>query len=499
MSDLATPMLEIDKIKVVDGFNPRTAMDPEALAQLAGSIEEHDLVQPIAVRPDGDGGYILVAGERRLQAAKLAGKKEVPYHVRTDGNPLIAALIENLHREDLNAIDTGRGIQELAKELDLTNKMIAEHLDKSEPWVNLHRRLLKLPEGVQTYIALGLVPKEAERDLRKIAKVSPRIAECICELAKRRKIKGIDFTRSFGDIFAATAHQKFDDQPTMIDPGHMRLSTVISDAETLRQLAERHLAARPYHRTDDPVLNLSDFELDAARAAGCLVEHNVDHGKWTSTISFITDVEFAADLAVRAIERIEKQEADRKRAKVGAPEPLTPDQQKEERRTANNERKERAAEARSTNEVIGLNLIKRRGSATRKQFALSRVKAMAIVLITDNPNLAARGLRLVSTQLQEVEVKQLKTSGERREKISYATAEQATSYLIKRVEDSRSVNEVTEIVGDAMIASLIADEQELPQSKRVRGELKAAPKVLKLLSADIKSVRPRRRRRATKK
>lgn len=124
---------------------------------------------------------------------------------------------------------------------------------------------------------------------------------------------------------------------------------------------------------------------------------------------------------------------------------------------------------------------------------------MAVVLITDNPTLAARGLRLVTSQLQEVEVKQLKTTGKTKEKVSYAGAEQSTAYLIKRVNDSSSVNEVAEIVGDAMVASLLADEDELPQSKRVRGGLRASASVEKLLSADIKSVRPRRQRRKSSK
>jgi ParB family transcriptional regulator, chromosome partitioning protein len=122
----------------------------------------------------------VIAGHRRLEAAKLAGIKKVPVHVRENGNARAAALSENLHREDLDPIDTARGLVELAAELNLTtNKKIAEALDVSDSWVSQHLRLLRLPEGVQTYIAEGHIPVEAERDLRGIAKVSPRIAECI--------------------------------------------------------------------------------------------------------------------------------------------------------------------------------------------------------------------------------------------------------------------------------------------------------------------------------
>ncbi|HEY5709312.1 MAG TPA: ParB/RepB/Spo0J family partition protein [Solirubrobacterales bacterium] len=502
MSDLATPLLEVDKIEVIEGFNPRTHMDPDALARLAGSLGKTDVVQPLTVRPIEGGKFAVIAGHRRLEAAKLAGIKKVPVHVRKNGNARAAALAENLHREDLDPIDTARGLTELAAELNLTtHKKIAEELDVSDSWVSQHLRLLKLPEGVQVYIAEGHVPVEAERDLRGIAKVSPRIAECICELAKRRKVKGREFVVNFGDLFEAVAQARFEDKPTMIDPGAVRLGDVIADEKKRRDLGDRHLAAKPYTHTDNPTLRFSEAEVDAARAAGCLVEHEVDHGEWTSTVAFITDAEFAADLAERLVERIVKEEAERKkrdeewRAQSEGREPLTPEQKKDERKAAYKERQAKAATARTWNGTVGGNLLKRRGSASRKQFALARVKAMAIALITDNPTLAARGLRLVTSQLQEVEVKQLKTTGKTKEKVSYADAEQSTAYLVKRVNDASSVNEVAEIVGDAMVASLLADENELPQSKRVRGGLRASAEVEKLLSADIKSVRPRRQRR----
>jgi ParB/RepB/Spo0J family partition protein len=502
MTDLATPLLEVDKIEVVEGFNPRSHMDPDALARLAGSLGKTDVVQPLTVRPIKGGRFAVIAGHRRLKAAEMAGIEKVPVHIREGGDALTAALVENHHREDLDPIDTARGLQALAEELNLTtHKRIAEELEVSDSWVSQHLRLLKLPEAVQVYIGEGHVPVEAERDLRGIAKVSPRIAECICELAKRRKVKSREFVVNFGDLFEAVAQARFEEKPTMIDPGAVRLSDVITDEKKRRDIGDRHLAAKPYTHTDNPTLRFGEAEVDAARAAGCLVEHQVDHDGWASTVAFITDREFAADLAERLVERIVKQEAERKKrdeewhAQSQGREPLTPEQKKEERQAAYKERQEKAVAARSWNGNVGGNLLKRRGSASRKQFALARVKAMAIALVTDNPTLAARGLRLVTSQLQEVEVKQFKTTGKTNEKVSYADTEQSTAYLVKRVMDASSVNEVTELVGDAMIASLLADENELPQSKRVHGGLRASAEVEKLLSADIKSVRPRRQRR----
>ena len=186
--------------------------------------------------------------------------------------------------------------------------------------------------------------------------------------------------------------------------------------------------------------------------------------------------------------------------RVRAPSPTardlsqTPEQAKEARRAKRQEAKQKAADARRFNEELGDSLLKRRGRASRKQHSLARAKALAAVVIADNERLAARGLRLVTPQLQDVEVKQLK-SGESREKVSYADVEQCTEYLAKRVTKASSEGEVLEILGDALIASLLADEEELPQSKRVRGGIRASREVEKLLGADIKSVRPRRRRR----
>ena len=171
MSQPTTPLVEVAKIDVEEGFNPRTHMDPEGLKRLAASLGKTDVVQPLTVRPNGDGKFIVIAGHRRLEAAKIAGIEKVPVHVRESGDALTAALVENHHREDLDPIDTARGLKALGEELNLsTHKQIAEELAVSDTWVSQHLRLLNLPEGVQAHIAEGEVPVEAERDLRR----SPR-------------------------------------------------------------------------------------------------------------------------------------------------------------------------------------------------------------------------------------------------------------------------------------------------------------------------------------
>lgn len=147
-------------------------------------------------------------------------------------------------------------------------------------------------------------------------------------------------------------------------------------------------------------------------------------------------------------------------------------------RRSGSKAKRRAEAARDANLELGRNLIKRRGSKGRRECSLARAKALAAVVLADNTELAAAGLRLAFPQLQDVEVKRLK-SGEPREKVSYADREQCASYLAERIEKARSANEVLELLADALIAVVLADEEELPRSRPIRCRLGAEDAVEK--------------------
>ncbi len=502
MSQPTAPLIEVDKIDVTEGFNVRTHMDEDGIERLAANFKRVGVVQPIVVMPGEDGRYALVAGHRRFRAAQVAGFTQIPGVLGDTKTARLANLVENLHQEALDPIDRARGLKALAEERGLTtHKQIAEEVSKSTAWVSQHMRLLELPEGVQRHVADGSVPVEAERCLRGVSKVTPRVAECVCELASRHKVKASQFVSSFGELLVEAAEARFEDKPTMIDPRTVPLG-VVTDAEKRRDLSDRYCAAFPHGAEGDPVIRFGVAEIDAARAAGCLIEHQDDRGEWVSTVAFITDAVFAADLVERAVDRIEAEsaawaaQAEELRAQHGGTNPdATPEQKAEARRAERGEAKAIQERARRFNDDLGRRLLQRRGGASRKEHALARAKALAAIILADNEKLSARGLRLVTPQLQEVEVKRLKTNGETREKVSYADSEQCAEYLGKRIEKARSVNEVLELLGDAVIASLLADEKELPQSKRVRGGLRADAEVKKLLAADIKSVRPRRQRR----
>jgi ParB family transcriptional regulator, chromosome partitioning protein len=138
-------------------FNPRKDFKETELLELAGSIQQHGLVQPIVVRADPAGGYEIVAGERRWRAAQLAGLHQVPVIVRelADRDVIEMAIIENVQREDLNAIEEANGYNELVQRFNYTQEQLAEQVGKSRSHLANIMRLLKLPDEVQQMVADG--------------------------------------------------------------------------------------------------------------------------------------------------------------------------------------------------------------------------------------------------------------------------------------------------------------------------------------------------------
>ena len=135
---------------------PRKAFDESKLRELADSIEQHGVVQPIIVRKQGE-RYRIIAGERRFRAARMAGLNEVPVIVRdlSEQEVLEVSLIENLQRENLNAIEEAQAIRALMDEHDLTQDEVAKRLGKSRPAIANSVRLLTLPEELRQYVVDG--------------------------------------------------------------------------------------------------------------------------------------------------------------------------------------------------------------------------------------------------------------------------------------------------------------------------------------------------------
>jgi ParB family transcriptional regulator, chromosome partitioning protein len=146
---------------------PRLSFNDEALAELSSSIKEFGILQPLVVRPISDGRYELIAGERRLRAAKLAGLKTVPISIRSATNEvsLQLALIENIQREDINAMECARAYRLLIDEFSLTQEQVASKVGKSRVAITNTLRLLKLPKKIQEAVNVGRITEAHARAL----------------------------------------------------------------------------------------------------------------------------------------------------------------------------------------------------------------------------------------------------------------------------------------------------------------------------------------------
>jgi len=142
--------IDIDLVET-NPFQPRTVFDQEALEELASSIREMGVIQPITVREIGNGHYQLITGERRFRAARIASLSRIPAYIRTanDQGMLEMALVENIQREDLNAVDIAISYQRLVEECELTQENLSLRVGKKRATVANYLRLLKLPAEIQ--------------------------------------------------------------------------------------------------------------------------------------------------------------------------------------------------------------------------------------------------------------------------------------------------------------------------------------------------------------
>lgn len=156
---------------------PRRDFDATALQELADSIRLHDIIQPLTVMKLADGRYRIIAGERRFRAAKLAGKKDVPVYIReTDNSQILElALLENLQREDLNAMEIALSYRQLSDEMSYTQEQLAERMGKDRSTVTNYLRLLKLPPDIQVAVRNNIISMGHARALINVDTVDKQL------------------------------------------------------------------------------------------------------------------------------------------------------------------------------------------------------------------------------------------------------------------------------------------------------------------------------------
>ena len=215
-------------------YQPRDQFDQAALNVLTESIREVGVLQPVLVRPSANGKYELIAGERRCRAARQAGLDRIPAIVRTaeDANALEQALLENLHREDLNAIEEAAACRQLIEEFGFTQETVAKRLGRSRSAVANSVRLLQLPDEVKVMVVAGSLSAGHARALLGVANEKRLIS-----LAKRAVADGLTVRKVEEEargIAPAVGRTK---QPASKQPGADRGAAVLE----LESLLSDHL------------------------------------------------------------------------------------------------------------------------------------------------------------------------------------------------------------------------------------------------------------------
>lgn len=242
----ATNRLSINEIQRNED-QPRKTFDEGALQELSDSITQHGVLQPLLVRPLPQGGYQLVAGERRWRASRMAGLKEVPVVIRelSDVETMEIAIIENLQREDLNPIEEAEGLQALIDRCGFTQEEVAASVGKSRPAIANALRLLKLPQEVR------------------------------------------DMTRD-GQISAghARALLAFDNEPMIYEAAQniIRNNLTVRDVERLAKMAEKTARTRTSSKRRDSFYD--EVELSLTEVLGRKVKVYNGRGKGTLEIEF---------------------------------------------------------------------------------------------------------------------------------------------------------------------------------------------------------------------
>lgn len=220
--------LDLDSI-VPNPKQPRSVFEPEAFAELVHSIKELGVLQPIVVRPLGEKAgkptYELIMGERRLRASKEAGLKKIPAVIRetADENMLRDALLENLHRSDLNPLEEASAYQQLLEDFGITQEQLADRIGRSRPKITNTIRLLKLPAEVQRKVSAGVLSAGHARAI-----LAAPDADRMVALANKAINEGLS-VRSLEELVALDKPSSKTSKPVVKPGGKSAMLTEIAD------------------------------------------------------------------------------------------------------------------------------------------------------------------------------------------------------------------------------------------------------------------------------
>lgn len=224
----STNMLPINEI-VTNKEQPRKTFDEGTIAELAESIKQHGVLQPLLVRPMPEGGYQLVAGERRWRACKMAGIKEVPVVVKelTDTETMEIAIIENLQREDLNPIEEAEGLQALIDKCGFTQEEVATSVGKSRPAIANSLRLLRLPAEVRDMTKRGDISAGHARALLAFENEAMIFEAANNIIAKKLTVRDVERLAKIKEPFAAVSQKRSKRRDSFYDEVELSLTELL--------------------------------------------------------------------------------------------------------------------------------------------------------------------------------------------------------------------------------------------------------------------------------
>ncbi len=246
---------------------PRTVFDEEALSELVNSISSIGLLQPVVVRPAGE-GYELVAGERRWRASGLAGLKVIPAIIRqTDDDALLRdALLENLHRANLNPLEEAAAYQQLLEDFGCTQEELAGRIGRSRPQVTNTLRLLKLPPEVQLRVAAGVISAGHARALLSLQDPEAMTALAGRIVAEGLSVRSVEEIILIGDTASPTSRKRARSTHTPTTELRADIGARLSDALDTRVTVTGLASSRARGRI---VIDVADAE-DLRRIADAI-------------------------------------------------------------------------------------------------------------------------------------------------------------------------------------------------------------------------------------
>lgn len=441
--------LKPSQIQVQEDFNPRTDFDKKKLAELAASIKQEGIIQPLIVgEADEKGKHPLIAGHRRYAAANLLKLKTLPVVMRSvNGNAKAIAVIENLQREDLNPIDEANGFAQVMEVEGLNQKKLAERLGISTSQVSDRLKLLKLPEGVQEGIAGGKVAPVAAPLLEKIAKVSPNAAVIAATLiasgeydASRLVSEPSHLGNMLGRMTAAIGQ----DFPCWVNLGNFhRLNAGIwtEDDPEIAQLVDAAGSARSdYSGNARP--DWTDDDIDAARSFGCLFEIRIGHHGYV----YAADRDFVIDRLKLKLAKYE--EAKAKQAQAKAKNTEYEDDEKARRAQEREKARVNRIEANDFNVELGRNMSEHLQALN---VTLERLRVLCLMIANGDTGLAA-GRVLTDENQSDFEQKFRKSDGAEQIKITPIPRASAHELLMNDIVEAESPEALMGIMFETFIA-----------------------------------------------